>query len=198
MSIQTLKPYKILIVVQGASLLGFSFAAMVRKLLVDDPEFIFPLSLQQVTLYRSMQGSMEHNSVLAQKQMKVCVALSITTHLSRIPKNLRSMSDILEQVFWLIFLGIFVWQFLPEYMFPFVASLAPLCWFASQNHTVNFLGAGRGGIGLLNITLDWSNITSTVITYPYSVQVTVFVGFLITVSLAITESTNPVTPAFRH
>mgnify|MGYP001577579807 CR=1 FL=1 len=48
--------------------------------------------------------------------------------------------------------------------------------------TVNFLGGGRGGIGLLNITLDWSNITSTIITYPYSVQVIVFVGFVITVS----------------
>lgn len=71
------------------------------------------------------------------------------------------------------------WQFSPEYVFPFVASLAPLCWFASKNHTANFLGAGRGGIGLLNITLDWSNITSTVITYPYSVQIVVFAGFVL-------------------
>ena len=36
---------------------------------------------------------------------------------------------------------------------------------------------------MLNITLDWSNITSTVITYPYSVQVIVFVAFVITVCL---------------
>ena len=77
----------------------------------------------------------------------------------------------------------FLWQFLPEYLFPFVASLAPLCWFASRSHKLNFLGAGRGGAGLLNITLDWSNITSTVITYPYSVQVIVFVAFVITVCL---------------
>ncbi|TEA16818.1 Oligopeptide transporter 2 [Colletotrichum sidae] len=83
----------------GSSLLGFAFAAMVRKILIDDPEFIFPLSLQQVTLYRSMQG--------------------------------------------------------------------------------------RGGIGLFNITLNWSNITSTVITYPYSVQVTIFVGFVITTWILI-------------
>ncbi|GJC78502.1 oligopeptide transporter 2 [Colletotrichum liriopes] len=143
---------------QGASLLGFSFAAMVRKILIDDPEFIFPLSLQQVTLYRSMQGKTELHKSVAKKQMKV---------------------------FWWILLGTFIWQFLPEYLFPFVAALAPLCWFASQNHTVNFLGAGRGGIGLLNITLNWSNITSTVITYPYSVQVTIFVGFIITTWILI-------------
>ncbi|KAF7342334.1 OPT oligopeptide transporter [Mycena venus] len=46
-----------------------------------------------------------------------------------------------------------------------------------------FLGSGIGGIGILNITLDWSNITSTVITYPYSVQVIVFVSFVITYDL---------------
>ncbi|KAF4922513.1 Oligopeptide transporter 2 [Colletotrichum viniferum] len=142
----------------GASLLGFAFAAMVRKILIDDPEFIFPLSLQQVTLYRSMQGKSELHKSVSQKQMKV---------------------------FWWILLGTFVWQFLPEYIFPFVAALAPLCWFASCNHVVNFLGAGRGGVGLLNITLNWSNITSTVITYPYSVQVTIFVGFVITTWILI-------------
>ncbi|KAF4778190.1 OPT oligopeptide transporter [Colletotrichum scovillei] len=131
---------------------------MVRKILIDDPEFIFPLSLQQVTLYRSMQGKSELHKSVSQKQMRV---------------------------FWWILLGTFLWQFLPEYLFPFVAALAPLCWFASRNHTVNFLGAGRGGIGLLNITLNWSNITSTVITYPYSVQVTIFVGFVITTWILI-------------
>ncbi len=86
-------------------------------------------------------------------------------------------------MFWILLLATFVWQFLPEYLFPFVASLAPLCWFASRNHTVNFIGAGRGGMGLLNITLNWSNITSTVVTYPYSVQVIIFLAFVLTVSL---------------
>lgn len=136
----------------GVSLLGFSFAAMVRPILIDDPQFIFPLSMQQVAVYRSIQGTSE-------------------LHLERSRKQMR--------VFWWLFLGMFAWQFLPEFAFPFVASLAPLCWFASRNHKVNFLGAGRGGAGLLNITLDWSNITSTVITYPYSVQVIIFVSFVI-------------------
>ncbi|KAH8586419.1 OPT oligopeptide transporter [Bisporella sp. PMI_857] len=154
----TMNPAVALFFGWGASLLGFSFAAMVRKILIDDPEFIFPLSLQQVTLYRSMQGKSEFHAARERKQMNV---------------------------FWLILLCTFAWQFLPEFIFPFVASLAPLCWFASRNHTVNFLGAGRGGIGLLNITLNWSNITSTVITYPYSVQVTIFVGFVITTWILI-------------
>lgn len=85
------------------------------------------------------------------------------------------------QIFYIILGLTFTWQFLPEFMFPMVASLAPLCWFAPNNHTLNFLGAGARGVGLLNFTLDWSNITSIVITFPYSVQVVIFVGFVITV-----------------
>lgn len=85
-----------------------------------------------------------------------------------------------RQGFYIIAAVCFAWQWLPEFLFPFVASLAPLCWFASRNHKVNFLGAGRGGVGLLNITLNWSNITSTVITLPYHVQVTVFAAFALT------------------
>ncbi|KAL2786913.1 OPT oligopeptide transporter protein-domain-containing protein [Aspergillus keveii] len=104
----------------------------------------------QVTLYRSMDTQNISTKTRARQQMKG---------------------------FWILLGATFVWQFLTEYLFPFVASLAPLCWFASRSHTVNFIGAGRGGMGLLNITLNWSNITSTVVTYPYHVQVIVFVTF---------------------
>ncbi|KAK7741861.1 hypothetical protein SLS53_004928 [Cytospora paraplurivora] len=131
---------------------------MVRKILIDDPEFVFPPSLQQVTLYRSMQGTSELHSLIAKHKMKI---------------------------FYIITFATFAWQFLPEFVFPMLAVLAPLCWFAPNNHKVNFLGSGKGGIGLLNFTLDWSNITSTVITYPYSVQIVIFVGFVITTWILI-------------
>ncbi|KAJ7174114.1 OPT oligopeptide transporter [Mycena crocata] len=142
----------------GAALIGFSFAAMCRQLLIYDPTYIFPLSLQQVTLYRSMEQNGKEGADRAKRQMKG---------------------------FWFIFGATFLWQFMPEYVFPFTASLAPLCWFAARNHTANFLGSGVGGIGLLNITLDWSNITSSVITFPYSVQLIVFAAFVVTTWLLI-------------
>ncbi|KAJ0414203.1 OPT oligopeptide transporter protein-domain-containing protein [Aspergillus carlsbadensis] len=109
----TMNPAVALFFGWGASLLGFSFAAMVRTILIDDPEFIFPLSLQQVTLYRSMDAQNTSAKARARQQMKG---------------------------FWILLGATFVWQFLPEYLFPFVASLAPLCWFASRSHTVNFIG----------------------------------------------------------
>lgn len=154
----TMSPAVALFFGWGASLLGFAYAVMVRRILIDDPEFVFPPSLQQVTLYRSMQGTSEFQSILAKHKMKIFYIITVAT---------------------------FTWQFLPEFVFPMVAVLAPLCWFAPSNHKINFLGSGKGGIGLLNFTLDWSNITSTVITYPYSVQLVIFVGFVITTWILI-------------
>jgi hypothetical protein len=43
----------------------------VRAILIDDPEFIFPLSLQQVTLYRSMDAQNTSAKTRARQQMKV-------------------------------------------------------------------------------------------------------------------------------
>jgi hypothetical protein len=63
-------------------------------------------------------------------------------------------------VFWLVLIGITLWQFLPEYVFPFLQSLAFLCWVAPKNEVANFIGGGQGGMGFLNLSLDWSNISA--------------------------------------
>ncbi|KAJ7599641.1 OPT oligopeptide transporter [Mycena floridula] len=139
----------------STQIIGFSFAAITRQILIQNPAFIFPVSLQQVKLYRSIQNRKE--ALTQRRQMKG---------------------------FWIICGAIFVWQFFPEFIFPMTASLAPLCWI-SRNKTVNFIGSGIGGIGVLSMTLDWSNISSSVITQPWFVQVNLFVGFVISTWILI-------------
>lgn len=46
---------------------------VVRKVLIDDPEFIFPPSLQQVALYRSMQSTSGVYDAVSKKKMNVSV-----------------------------------------------------------------------------------------------------------------------------
>lgn len=58
-----------------------SWYISVRPLLIDDPEFIFPLSLQQVALYRSMDGRSKSHSKRARDQMKVCHFAGYNRHL---------------------------------------------------------------------------------------------------------------------
>jgi hypothetical protein len=84
------------------------------------------------------------------------------------------------RVFFLVLLGVTLWQFLPEYIFPMLSSLAFLCWVAPNNKIANFIGAGFGGMGFLNLSLDWSNVASTTSLFltPWWTQVVMFVAFV--------------------
>ncbi|KAL7410271.1 OPT oligopeptide transporter protein-domain-containing protein [Mrakia frigida] len=136
---------------------GFSYASFARKFLIEDPKIVFPLTLQQVALFRSMRDSFEYDSATNKKQMRV---------------------------FWYGILAFFVWQFLPEYVAPLLSSLTILCW-VSSNPNVTFAGSGLGGAGFLNITLDWSNIGSSVIYQPWWVQTNVFAASVLGVWILI-------------
>nr|GAT43265.1 OPT oligopeptide transporter [Mycena chlorophos] len=135
----------------ATSIIGFIFTILVRSILIHDPMFIFPLSLQDVTVYRAMHLKEEHGKA---KQMKG---------------------------FWIICGAIFIWQFI----FPLTASLAPLCWMGRRNRAANFIGSGMHGMGVLNLTLNVSNITSSIITQPFFVQVIMFSGFVITMWILV-------------
>ncbi|KAJ7730150.1 OPT oligopeptide transporter [Mycena metata] len=139
----------------AVSIIGFSFTALVRQILIYDPLFIFPVSLQQVTLYRTI-----HNSTDAQAERQI-------------------------KGFWYICIAVFVWQFFPEYIFPMTAALAPICWIGGHNKAANFVGSGMGGMGVLNFTLNVSNITSSIITQPFFVQAILFTGFIVTMWILV-------------
>lgn len=73
-----------------------------------------------------------------------------------------------------------LWQFLPEYVWPMLGSLAFLCWVAPNNEVANFLGSGFGGMGFLNLSLDWSNISGngSLFLTPWWTQVVMFAAFV--------------------
>ncbi|KKA17860.1 Sexual differentiation process protein ISP4 [Rasamsonia emersonii CBS 393.64] len=134
--------------------IGYSFAAIARQLLLYDPNYIWPQALMQSTLFETFRKT-DMSSPLARKQMKV---------------------------FFLCLIGMTLWQFLPEYVFPFTSSLAFLCWVAPHNPVANFIGSGLGGMGFLNLSLDWSNINwngSSILLTPWWTQVILFLAFAV-------------------
>jgi hypothetical protein len=84
-------------------------------------------------------------------------------------------------VFFLAFGFVTLWQFLPEFVFPMLQSLAFLCWVAPENATANFVGSGAGGMGFMNLSLDWSTISTTYNLFltPWWTQVIFFVAFVV-------------------
>ncbi|GIK06303.1 hypothetical protein Aspvir_001950 [Aspergillus viridinutans] len=132
--------------------IGYAFAAIARQILLYDPSFIWPQALMQTTLFETFRKQ-DTSSPLARRQMKI---------------------------FFFSLLGMTLWQFLPEYVFPFTSSLAFLCWVAPRNPVANFVGSGLGGMGFLNLSLDWSNINwngSSILLTPWWTQVVLFLAF---------------------
>ncbi|KAG9231484.1 OPT oligopeptide transporter protein-domain-containing protein [Amylocarpus encephaloides] len=137
--------------------LGYGYAAIARQFLVNDPQYPWYQALCQTALFETQKHQRESPSPVSKRQ---------------------------TMVFFLVLVGVTIWQFLPEYVFPFLQSLAFLCWVAPHNETANFIGGGMGGMGFLNLSLDWSNISAfqdmgSLFLTPWWTQVIVFLGFVI-------------------
>lgn len=117
---------------------GYAMAALARQFLLYDPIYTWPYSLMQTAVFETMRKS-GHDSRVARKQ---------------------------KIVFFSVFVFCIFWHFLPEYVFPFLSSLSFLCWVAPRNPVANFVGAGIGGMGFLNLSLDWSNISNQSLISP--------------------------------
>ncbi|KAK2797675.1 hypothetical protein FQN50_009099 [Emmonsiellopsis sp. PD_5] len=134
--------------------IGYSYAALARQVLLYDPIYPWPQALMQTSLFETLRKS-NSDSRETRKQ---------------------------KYVFFAVLFGVTLWQFLPEYVFPFLSSLSFLCWVAPHNYVANFIGAGIGGMGFLNLSLDWANISNTTFTNPmitpFWTSVVMFVGFV--------------------
>ncbi|KAG6030296.1 hypothetical protein E4U41_000128 [Claviceps citrina] len=133
---------------------GYSYAALARQFLIYDPQYPWFQALCQTALFETQKKQRENPSRLSRKQIRV---------------------------FFGVLVAVILWQFLPEFVFPMLGSLAVLCWIAPRNPTANFIGAGFGGMGFLNLSLDWSSIASgsSLFLTPWWTQVIVFVAFVL-------------------
>ncbi|KAJ4376159.1 OPT super [Neocucurbitaria cava] len=132
---------------------GYGVAAIARTMLLWEPEYIWPQALMQTTLFETFRKQDRH-SRLAKRQMVI---------------------------FFLCLVGMTLWQFLPEFVFPLTSSLAFLCWVAPKNPVANFIGSGLGGMGFMNLSLDWSNINwngSSILITPFWTQTVLFLAFV--------------------
>lgn len=130
---------------------GYSYAAIAKELVLYDPRLPWQQALMQTTLLQAQENA-DKDPKLGGRRMKL---------------------------FFMILGSIAIWQLFPEFIFPMTSSLAILCWIAPYDKVLNFVGSGLGGMGVLNFSLDWANITSSIMLYPYWVQIIQFVAFVI-------------------
>ncbi|XP_055826655.1 oligopeptide transporter 7-like [Solanum dulcamara] len=121
-----------LIVVLTTQVLGFGWAGLFRKYLVEPAAMWWPHNLVQVSLFRALHEKEE-----------------------------RAKNELTRNQFFLIaFLCSFAYYVFPGYLFPMLSSLSWLCWIFPTSVLAQQLGSGLHGLGIGAIGLDWSSISS--------------------------------------
>ncbi|XP_059663535.1 oligopeptide transporter 3-like [Cornus florida] len=148
-----------LIIVLTTQVLGYGWAGMLRRYLVDPVEMWWPSNVAQVSLFRALH----------EKEQKT--------------KGMTRMQ------FFLVFLaGSFVYYAFPGYLFQVLTFFSWVCWVWPRSITAQQIGSGRYGLGVGAFTLDWAGITAyhgSPLVTPWSSIVNVGIGFIMFIYIII-------------
>ncbi|KAM5557728.1 oligopeptide transporter 6-like [Rosa sericea] len=142
------------IVMLTTQVLGFGWAGIFRKYLVEPEKMWWPGNLVQVSLF----------SALHEK--------------SKRPKG--SMTR--TQFFLLVMIASFAYYIFPGYLFIMLTSISWVCWIRPNSILVNQLGSGMNGLGIGSFGIDWSTISAylgTPLASPWFASANIAVGFFI-------------------
>jgi OPT family oligopeptide transporter len=123
--------YQILLAV-GSQVLGFSLGGLLRQFVVWPASMIWPGALVDSALFNTLHknyGKRERG------------------HMSR------------QRFFLFVLLGIYLWQWIPGYVFTGLSMFSWVCWIAPNNVVVNILFGTMSGLGMSVLTFDWAMIS---------------------------------------
>nr|GMD11762.1 oligopeptide transporter 7-like [Ipomoea batatas] len=144
-----------LIIVLTTQVLGFGWAGIFRRYLVEPAAMWWPANLVQVSLFRALHEKEE-----------------------------RAKGGITRTQFFIIaFICSFAYYVFPGYLFQMLTSLSWICWFFPRSVLAQQLGSGLQGLGIGAIGLDWSTISSYLgspLASPWFATANIAVGFFLT------------------
>ncbi|KAJ7963587.1 Oligopeptide transporter [Quillaja saponaria] len=111
-------------------MLGYGWAGVFRKYLVDSPYMWWPSNLVQVSLFRALHEREKR------------------------PKGGRSRL----QFFLMVIICSFAYYTVPGYLFPSLSAISFVCWIWKDSITAQQIGSGLNGLGIGSFGLDWSTI----------------------------------------
>ncbi|EXB64605.1 Oligopeptide transporter 1 [Morus notabilis] len=145
---------------QTTQMLGYGWAGIFRKFLVDSPYMWWPSNLVQVSLFRALHE--------VEKRPK--------GGLTRL------------QFFLIVLASSFAYYIVPNYLFPSITALSFVCWVWKDSVTAQQIGSGLRGLGVGSFALDWSTVASFLgspLATPGFAIVNIMVGFCITLYILI-------------
>lgn len=155
-----LNPLAALLLAQSTQMLGYGWAGIFRKFLVDSPYMWWPSNLVQVSLFRAL------HEVETRKK----------GGLTRL------------QFFIVVLVSSFSYYIIPNYLFPSITALSFVCWIWKDSVTAQQIGSGLHGIGLGSFALDWSTVAAFLgspLATPGFAIVNILVGFILVVYVVL-------------
>ncbi|KAK1432295.1 hypothetical protein QVD17_09190 [Tagetes erecta] len=146
------------ILVITTQVLGYGWAGVLRKYVVEPAEMWWPSSLVQVSLFRALHETDESSGMSRAKFFIIALVSSFT------------------------------WYIIPGYLFPTLSNIAILCLVFSKSITAQQIGSGMKGLGLLTFTLDWSVVASYLgspLVTPFFAILNAYIGFVIVMYVMI-------------
>lgn len=141
------------LVIITTQVLGFGWAGIFRRYLVEPAAMWWPANLVQVSLFRALHEKEE-----------------------------RTKGGLTRSQFFVIsFLCSFAYYVFPGYLFQMLTSLSWICWVFPHSVLAQQLGSGLKGLGIGAIGLDWSAISAYLgspLASPWFATANVAVGFV--------------------
>ncbi|KAI9202616.1 OPT oligopeptide transporter protein-domain-containing protein [Polychytrium aggregatum] len=139
--------------------LGLGLAGMAREFLVKPAAMYWPGNMGILAMFASFHGTGEQSASYSSKY---------------------SMSRF--RFFWLAFIAYSVWAVVPTFIAPALSSIAVLCFFrAGKNSLTNIFGSATKGVGLMALTLDWSQFNGYIqpLTTPFWANCVLLFGYVV-------------------
>ncbi|EOY11966.1 hypothetical protein QUC31_001588 [Theobroma cacao] len=146
-------PVAALLLSQTTQLLGYGWAGLFRKYLVDSPYMWWPSNLVQVSLFRALNE-----------------------------KEARPKKGVTRlQFFIIVFICSFAYYIVPGYLVPSISAISFICWIWKDSITAQQIGSGLRGFGIGSFGLDWSTIAflGSPLPTPLFAIVNTLVGFFL-------------------
>ncbi|GLJ16555.1 hypothetical protein SUGI_0283280 [Cryptomeria japonica] len=148
-------------------MLGFGWAGVFRKLLVESPYMWWPATLVQVSIFRALHEEEKR------------------------PKG--GMTRM--QFFIIVLTCSFAYYIVPTFFFPSISTISIACWIWKDSVTAQQIGSGLYGLGIGSFALDWATVAGFLgspLATPWFAIANTMVGFILIVYvlLPITYWTN--------
>ncbi|CAI9088190.1 OLC1v1022449C1 [Oldenlandia corymbosa var. corymbosa] len=153
-------PLVAFILSQTTMFLGYGWAGMWRKVLVDSPYMWWPENLLQVSLYRTFHEK------------------------DRRPKGAQTRL----QFFLAMFIISFAYYIVPGYFFPTISCISIACLIWKNSVLAQQIGSGVSGLGIGSFALDWNTVVAFLgnpIATPAFAIINLMVGFFLIVYVII-------------